>query len=73
MMTAQRRKTNGLNKCKTRQSIKFNIQSWFSGMFFLTKIRVIKAMGFPVVTYKCESWTMKKVEHQGTYAFKLWC
>ena len=67
MMTAQRRKTNGLNKCKTRQSIKFNIQSWFSGMFF----RVIKAMGFPVVTYECKSWTIKKAEHQGTYAFKL--
>ena len=29
--------------------------------------------GFPVVTYGCESWTMKKAECQGTDAFKLWC
>ena len=39
----------------------------------LTKVRIVKAMLFPVVTYGCESWTVKKAEHQRTDAFKLWC
>ena len=38
-----------------------------------TKIRIIKAMVFPVVTYSCESWTTKKAKHQRIDAFKLWC
>ena len=38
-----------------------------------TKVCVVKAMGFPVVMYRCESWTVKKVEHQRTDAFELWC
>ena len=38
-----------------------------------TKIRVVKAMVFPVVMYGCESWTIKKAEHQGIDAFELWC
>ena len=38
-----------------------------------TKVRIVKAMVFPVVTYKCESWTVKKAEHQRTDAFELWC
>ena len=38
-----------------------------------TKVRLVKAMVFPVVTYGCESWTVKKAEHQRTDAFKLWC
>ena len=38
-----------------------------------TKVCVVKAMVFPVVTYGCESWTLKKAEHQRTDAFKLWC
>ena len=37
------------------------------------KIRIVKAMVFPVVMYRCESWTVKKAEHQKTGAFKLWC
>ena len=36
-----------------------------------TKVHLIKAMGFPVVMYGCESWTMKKVEHQRIDAFEL--
>ena len=36
-------------------------------------VRIVKSMVFPVVTYSCESWTIKKVEHQRTDAFKLWC
>ena len=38
-----------------------------------TKVRVVKAMVFPVVMYGCESWTMKKAEHQRIDAFELWC
>ena len=38
-----------------------------------SKVRLVKAMVFPVVTYGCESWTMKKVEHQRIDVFELWC
>ena len=38
-----------------------------------TKVRLIKAMVFPVVMYGCESWTIKKAEHQRIDAFELWC
>ena len=37
-----------------------------------TKVHLVKAMVFPVVMYDCESWTIKKAEHQRTDAFKLW-
>ena len=37
-----------------------------------TKVRLVKAMGFPVVMYGCESWTVKKAEHQRIDAFELW-
>ena len=38
-----------------------------------TKVRLVKAMVFPVVMYKCQSWTVKKAEHQRIDAFELWC
>ena len=38
-----------------------------------TKVRLVKAMVFPVVMYGCESWTMKKAEHGRIDAFELWC
>ena len=38
-----------------------------------TKVRLVKAMVFPVVIYGCESWTIKKAEHQRIDAFVLWC
>ena len=38
-----------------------------------TKVRLVKAMVFPVVIYGCESWTIKKAEHQRIDAFELWC
>ena len=38
-----------------------------------TKVHIVKAIVFPVVMYGCESWTIKKVEHQRIDAFKLWC
>ena len=40
---------------------------------WLTKVRIVKAMVSPVVTYGCESWTIKKVEHRKTDVFELWC
>ena len=40
---------------------------------FPTNVRLVKAMVFPVVMYGCESWTIKKAEHQRIDAFELWC
>ena len=39
----------------------------------LTKVRIFKAMVFPVVMYGCESWTIKTAEHRRIDAFELWC
>ena len=38
-----------------------------------TKVHLVKAVVFPVVMYGCESWNLKKAEHQGIDAFELWC
>ena len=38
-----------------------------------TKVHLVKAMVFPVVMYGCESWTIKKAEHQRTHTSELWC
>ena len=38
-----------------------------------TKVCIVEAMVFPVVMYRCESWTIKKAEHQRIDAFELWC
>ena len=38
-----------------------------------TKVRLVKALVFPVVMYGCESWTVKKAEHRRIDAFELWC
>ena len=38
-----------------------------------TKVHLVKAMVFPVIMYGCESWTVKKAEHQRIDAFELWC
>ena len=38
-----------------------------------TKVHVVKAMVFPVTKYRCDSWTIKKAEHQRTDTFALWC
>ena len=42
-------------------------------IILLTKVHVVKATVFPVVKYGCESWTIKKAEHQRIDAFELWC
>ena len=38
-----------------------------------TKLHIVKAMVFPVAMYSCESWTVKKAEHQRIDSFELWC
>ena len=38
-----------------------------------TKVSLVKAIVFPVIMYGCESWSIKKAEHQRTDAFELWC
>ena len=43
------------------------------GITLPTKVCIVRAMVFPVATYGCESWTVKKAEHQKIDAFKLWC
>ena len=52
-----------------------NLDSIFKSrdITLLTKIRLVKAMVFPVVMYGCESWTVKKAECQRIDAFELWC
>ena len=43
-----------------------------SDMTLPIKVHIVKAMIFPVVMYGCESWTIKKAEHQRIHAFELW-
>ena len=52
-----------------------NLDSIFKSRYITlpTKICLVKAMVFPVVMYGCESWTIKKAEHQRIDAFELWC
>ena len=42
-------------------------------VILLTQVHIVKAMVFPVVIHRCESWTVKKAERQRIDAFKLWC
>ena len=52
-----------------------NLDSIFKSrdITLLTKVHLVKAMVFPVVMHGCESWTVKKAEHQRIDAFELWC
>ena len=52
-----------------------NLNSIFKSrnITLLTKVHLVKAMVFPVVMYRCESWTVKKAEHLRSDAFELWC
>ena len=52
---------------KPRQSLKSR------DITILTKVQIVKAMVFPIVMYGCESWTIKKAEHQRIDAFELYC
>ena len=58
----------GTGKCNE------NSHDWIAGRkYFGTKVRLVKAMVFPVVMYGCESWTVKKAERWRIDAFELWC
>ena len=52
-----------------------NLDSIFKSrdITLLTKVCLVKAMVYPVIMYGCESWTVKKAEHQRIDAFELWC
>ena len=52
-----------------------NLDSIFKSrdITLLSKVHLVKAMVFPMVMYGCESWTVKKAEHQRIDAFELWC
>ena len=58
-----------------RRKVMTNLDSILKSRYITlsTKVRVVKAMISPVVTYGCESWTVKKAEHQRIHAFQLWC
>ena len=50
-----------------------NLNSILKSRDVPTKIHLVKALAFPVVIYRCESWTIKKVEHRRIDAFEPWC
>ena len=56
-------------------SVKANLDSVLKSrdITLPTKVRLGKAMVFPVVMYRCESWAIKKAEHRRIDAFELWC
>ena len=64
-------------KASTQMTMKFTMTNLDSvlksrDITLSTKVCIVKAMVFPVVTYGCESWTLKKAEHQRIDAFELW-
>ena len=56
---------------KPMTNLDSTLKSW--DITLPTKVHLVKAMVFPVVTYGCESWTIKKAEHWRMDAFELWC
>ena len=65
-----------LNRCLLLgRKVMTNIDSLLKSrdITFPTKVCLVKAMVFPIVMYGCESWTIKKAEHQRIDAFELWC
>ena len=65
-------------KASTQMTMKFTMTNLDSvlksrDLTLSTKVCIVKAMVFPVVTYGCESWTVKKAECQRVDAFELWC
>ena len=57
--------------CSLEENLDIVLKS--SDITLPTKVHLVKAVVFPVVMYRCESWTIKKAEHQRIDAFKLWC
>ena len=61
--------------CSLERKVMTNLDSILKSrdITLLTKVRLVKAMVFPVVMYGCESWTVKKAECRRIDAFELWC
>ena len=57
--------------CSLEENLDIVLKS--SDITLPTKVHLVKAVVFPVVMYRCESWTINKAEHQRIDAFKLWC
>ena len=57
------------------RTVMSNLDSIFKSrdITFLTEVRLVKAVVFPVVVYRCENWTVKKAECRRIDAFELWC
>ena len=75
-ITADADCTHEIKRCLLlRRKVMTNLDSILKSrdIILLTKVRVVKAMVFPVVMYGCEIWTIKKAEHQRIDAFELWC
>ena len=70
---------DGLHEIKRRlllgRKVMADLASVLKGrdIMLLTKVRRVKGMVFPVVMYECESWTIKRAEHQRIDALELWC
>ena len=64
-----------MKNCSNEEQINGCLDSIFKSrdITLPTKIRLVKAMVFPIVMYGCESWTIKKAEFQIITAFELWC
>ena len=68
--------SHGINRCLLLgRKVMTNLDSILKSrdITLPTKVRLVKAMVFPVVMYGCESWTVKKAEHQRIDDFELWC
>ena len=61
--------------CSLEEKVMTNLDSILKSRHIRlpTKVRLVKAMVFPVVMYGCESWTVKEAEHRRIDAFELWC
>ena len=64
-----------IKRCLLGRKVMTNLDSMFKSrdITLPTKVRLVKAMVFPVAMYRCESWTIKKAEHRRIDAFDLWC
>ena len=68
--------SNEIKRCLLlRRKVMTNLDTIFKSRDSTSpiKVRLLKAMVFPVVMYGCESWTVKKAEHRRSDAFELWC
>ena len=75
-ITADGNCSHEIKRCLLRgRKVRTNLDSIFKSrdITLPTKVRLVKAMAFPVVMYRCEIWTVKKAERQRIDAFALWC